>query len=115
MTETPLWSADVSRHGSVSTVTLSGELDLVAAGHLRLLLVEQLDQPGTTGVTADLKAVTFVDSAALGAFISAYQHAAAVNRRFFLAEPARPVRRVLEISGVYEMLVAVDENVTPPG
>jgi anti-anti-sigma factor len=114
MTETSLWSADVSRHGSSSTVTLGGELDLVAADPLRSLIVDLLDQPGTTGVTVNLTAVTFLDSAALGALIIAYQHAEAVDRRFSVADPARPVRRVLEISGVYEILVGAGDGTTPP-
>jgi anti-sigma B factor antagonist len=113
MTEIPLWSADVSRTGGTSRVTLTGELDLMAADSLRQLLIEQLDRPGTTEVAVDLAAVTFLDSAALGALITAYQHAEERHRHLVLTEAARPVRRVLEISGVYEMLVAPGDASTP--
>ena len=113
MTEVPLWSADVSRHGSTSTVTLGGELDLMAAEPLRQLIIEELDRPGTTDVAVDLAAVTFLDSAGLGALILAYQHAEGTDRHLVMREPARPVRRVLEISGVYEMLVAPGDATAP--
>ena len=105
MTDTPLWSAQITEDGGVHTVTLTGELDLVAADELRQMLITQLDRPGATGVIANLAGVTFLDSGALGALIVAYRHAEDNDRRFALAEPARPVRRVLEIGGVYEILV----------
>jgi anti-anti-sigma factor len=106
VTQTPLWSADIDQHGSTSRVTLHGELDLIAAEPLRRLLLEQLDRPDTEDVVADLAAVTFLDSAALGALIVAYRRAEQLDRHFALTRPARSVRRVLEIGGVYDILVA---------
>jgi anti-anti-sigma factor len=106
VTNAPLWSAHVTEHGSTHTVTLAGELDLTAADGLRHLLVAQLDEPGTTDVVANLAGVTFLDSAALGALIVVYRHAEDADRQFTLSEPARSVRRVLEIGGVYDILVS---------
>ena len=104
MTDTPLWSALVTEHGSTRTVTLAGELDLLGADELRQLLIAQLDGPGATTVVADLAGVTFLDSAALGALVLAYRHADDFDRRFTVVAPARSVRHVLEIGGVYEIL-----------
>ena len=104
MNDTPLWSAHVTEDGSTRTVTLTGELDLLGAEGLRQLLVAQLDGPGAAAVVADLAAVTFLDSAALGAHGLAYRHAQDSDRRFPGAAPARSVRHVLEIGGVYEIL-----------
>jgi len=106
MVTQPLWSADIDQHGSTCTVTLNGELDLIAAEPLRLLLLARLDRPDTADVVADLAAVTFLDSAALGILIVAYRRAEQLDRRFALTRPVRSVRRVLEISGVYDILVA---------
>jgi anti-anti-sigma factor len=106
MTNVSLWSASVCATGSTHTVTLAGELDLAAADELRQLLLAQLDEPGTTDVVANLAGVTFLDSAALGALINAYRHAADTDQRFTLTELTRPVRRVLDIGGVYDILVA---------
>jgi anti-anti-sigma factor len=114
MTETPLWSADIAQHGSTSTVTLNGELDLIAADPLHLLLIAQIDRPSTTDVVADLAAVTFLDSAALGTLILAYRHAEELDCHFTLIDPVRSVRRVLEISGVYDILVASGGAAAPP-
>jgi anti-anti-sigma factor len=108
VTEAPLWSTDVSRHGSTSRVMIKGELDLIAADPLRLLLLAQLDRTDTTHVVADLAAVTFLDSAALGTLIVAYRHAEEHGRRFVIAQPIQSVRRVLEIGGVYDILVGSD-------
>jgi anti-anti-sigma factor len=105
MIDVPLWSARVSTRGDARTVTLAGELDLAGADELTSLLVAELETPGTTVVSADLAAVTFVDSAALGALIVAYQHAEGTAHRFAVTNPTPPVRRILEISGVYGMLV----------
>jgi anti-anti-sigma factor len=104
MTDTPLWSAVITEAGSSHLVTLTGELDLLAADDLRRLLAAQLDRPGATAVVADLAAVTFLDSAALGALVHAYRHAEDSGRRFTVVASVRSVRHVLEIGGVYEIL-----------
>ncbi len=104
MTDTPLWSAIVTEDGSTHTVTLTGELDLLGADGLRRILVAQLDLPGATAVVADLAAVTFLDSAALGALVLAYRHAEDSDRRFTVMAPVHSVQHVLEIGGVYEIL-----------
>ncbi|WP_306215655.1 STAS domain-containing protein [Actinoplanes sp. RD1] len=100
------WSADISVLGGTATVALGGELDQLAADQLRLLLLALLDRPGITEVVASLAAVTFLGSGALGALVLAYRHARELGRRFVVTQPGRPVRRVLEIGGVVEILVA---------
>ena len=99
------WSALVSADAGTQVVTLRGELDLSAADDLRELLLRQLDIPDATDVVADLTAVSFLDSAALGSLITAYQHAEDTGRVFTLTNPARAVRLILDISGVTEILV----------
>ncbi|GAA2704553.1 MULTISPECIES: STAS domain-containing protein [Actinoplanes] len=104
MTTAPQWSAHVTEEGDTNTVALTGELDLLVADELTQLLITRLDRPGTVRVIADLTAVTFLDSAALGSLIVAYRHAQETGERFTLANPTRPVRRILDISGVYDIL-----------
>ncbi|SDT74738.1 STAS domain-containing protein [Actinoplanes derwentensis] len=105
MVELPLWSAAVTIHQGTRTVALTGELDLAAADQLLHLLRTELDTAGTAVVVVDLAAVSFLDSAALAAFVGAYNHADAAGLRFQLVNPVPSVRRVLDISGVYEVLV----------
>ena len=104
MTDNQLWSFRTDDHDGTPTVALTGELDLAAADELRTLLTDHLDRPGTTTVVADLSGVTFMDSAALGALIAAYQHATAADHTFVITAPTRGVRRIMEIAGIYEIL-----------
>jgi anti-sigma B factor antagonist len=106
MTGIPLWTAAVTTHDNTRTVALTGEIDLAGADELLRLLVTELDGPGVTMVVGELADVDFLDSAGLGAFVGAYNHAVRVGRRFHLINPGRSVLRVLEISGVDEVLVA---------
>lgn len=104
MTSLSLWSARLSADGPVRTVTLAGELDYYAADELCGLLVEQIDQPGTDTVVAGLADVSFLDSAALGALIQAFQHAGDTGRAFRITEPRHTVLRVLQITGMADIL-----------
>ncbi|WP_433796433.1 STAS domain-containing protein [Actinoplanes sp. CA-252034] len=104
MSNIPLWTASVTAHDTVRTVSLTGELDLTAADELFRLLCAELDTPGAACVVADLAEVTFLDSAALGAFIGVHNHAGTIGRQFHVINAARPVRRILDITGVYEIL-----------
>ncbi|MEV6304104.1 STAS domain-containing protein [Actinoplanes sp. NPDC051861] len=104
MTDNQIWAYRIDDHDGTPTVALTGELDLAAADELRAILTAQLDRPATTGVTADLSGVTFMDSAALGALIAAFQHAAATNHTFVITDAPRGVRRIMEIAGIYDIL-----------
>lgn len=104
MTGRPLWSTELRDDGDTRVVALTGELDLDAADELTTLLIEQLDMPGTATVVVDLAGVSFLDSAALGALILAFQHAGEVGRVLRIVEPQHSVRRVLEITGMSDIL-----------
>ena len=104
MTDLPIWKFSLLDRDDAHVVALAGELDLDAADTVRRTLVEQLDRPTTATVVADLTDVTFVDSAALGALIGAYRHAAERDRRFIVTGAAHAVRRVMQIAGVYDLL-----------
>lgn len=104
MPDLPSWTASITTRDGVTTVALTGELDLAVADELQRLLVSELDAPGTTTVVVDLADVSFLDSAGLGSFVTAYNHAVAAGHRFQLSNPVRAVRRILDISGVYDIL-----------
>ena len=99
-----LWSARIIEHDDTRTVALTGEIDLTGADELHRLLITELDDPAVMTVTADLANVTFLDSAALGALIRAFHHADGIGRHFFARNPTRPVRRVLDMTGIYDIL-----------
>ncbi|GLY94468.1 STAS domain-containing protein [Actinoplanes sp. NBRC 103695] len=115
MTDLPIWRSQVHDQGDSRTVTISGELDLTVAGDLRQMLIAQLDRAGTTGVNAELSAVTFLDSAGLGALIGAFQHADQLGRGFTVSGPVQGVQRVMQIAGVYDLLTVGDVRRSQPG
>jgi anti-sigma B factor antagonist len=107
----PLWSYRHSHDRRIRTVHLSGELDLVVADDLGALLLAQFAQPETDAVVADLTEVGFMDSAALGALLLAYQHASDHGGRFTVTGATGGVARVLEITGVAGLLSGTAEGV----
>ena len=106
MTDLPLWKSDLREHGDSHVVALTGELDLIAADEISRILVQRFDQTVSGPVVADLSEVTFLDSAALGALIIAFQHARDVGRGFLVTGAIHGVRRIMEIAGVYDLLSA---------
>lgn len=104
---TPIWSYRTSPDSAGGTIiALTGELDLHGADALRTLLRNLLDTAVTHRVVADLDAVTFFDSAALGAVINAYQHAVDCGGQFAVINLTHTVRRILEITGMLEILTS---------
>ena len=97
--QTPLWQHAVDRGEVLSTVTLSGELDLFANRAVRELLVGELRQPGLTGLLVDMSAVTFIDSTVLGTLVYAHNAAHDAGRQFIIS-PSERVRRIVEITGL---------------
>ncbi|GIF15995.1 STAS domain-containing protein [Actinoplanes teichomyceticus] len=108
MTGLPLWQSRIAEQGDTSTVTLAGELDLAAADELREMLTARIDRPDVRIVVVDIAAVDFLDSAALGALLLAYRHAADNDCEFVVTGAARGVRRLMEIAGVHGILAGTE-------
>ena len=104
MHPSPSWSSRLELRDGTRIVLLSGDIDLTGADQVRRLLIGELDQPGSAHVVADLSGVPFLDSAGLGALISAYNHAEELGQRFSVREPQHTTRRIMEIAGVLELL-----------
>lgn len=98
------WSCTVTRAGDICTVTLSGELDLLARDALGDVLLSEVDRPGTVAVHIDLGAVDFLDSSGMSAIAGAYSAAQAAGRRLVLVRTSRRARKVLEITGLLPLL-----------
>ena len=86
------------------TLVLAGELDLGTADTLRICLQQLGD--GYDELVVDLEALHFLDSTGLGLLV-ATRHALAGRDRpgaMVLRNPQGNVRRVLEVSGVDQVL-----------
>ncbi|MEZ5412165.1 MAG: STAS domain-containing protein [Acidimicrobiales bacterium] len=94
-------------------ITLSGDLDLPQADDLRRQLA-QLSRPGQR-VEIDMSRVTFFNSTTVSVIAAAYQHIEAIGGAVVIIYPSVIVRRVLEITGLQNLIdpvlpVAVDPS-----
>ena len=88
----PVFAATADVDGGHVTVVVTGEVDMSTADQM----FRAATPDGASRASLDLRAVTFFDSAAIHALIrlaDRYQDALDVT-------PSRPVRRVLDISGL---------------
>jgi anti-anti-sigma factor len=90
----------------VVLLTLEGELDLAAAPAMRGRL-ESARAEGARAVVLDFSAVTFVDSAALHELLLGHQRLQAGGAQLLVAGAARPVARLLELTGSAGVLTLV--------
>lgn len=93
--------ATVSRNGEVTTLALTGELDLATVEIVREKLGEALGD-GSSSVVLDLRRLTFIDSTGIAFLLSATKEDRE-GRLSFVASEAPAVQRVLTITGVAEL------------
>lgn len=84
-------------------VTVTGALDLHSAPPLTEALQPLLGARGRT-VLVDLAGVTFLDSSGLTCLIAAYRTTRDTGARVALVAPSPPVRAMLELTGVDQVL-----------
>ena len=90
-------------NGEAIVLRLAGELDMSTAPEL-LDQVVALVAAGTSRVVVDLAALTFCDSAGLTSFVRADRRCAAAGGWLRLTGAHGHVARVIEISGLGEVL-----------
>lgn len=100
----PTWTYRVSAEGGLTTVALTGEIDLTGAGQLRSLLTDVVRDAGV--VNMDASGLRFIDSTVLSALIAVRNNAVAAGRRFAVVNPSAQVSRVLEMTGTLHVLTA---------
>lgn len=88
----------VRRESGVVIVAVAGDIDISTASRLRDALFELAGTAGT--LIVDLNRVTFIDSAGLGALVSAYRHATAHGGSLHAVCSRPPIRRLLWLTGV---------------
>jgi anti-sigma B factor antagonist len=107
--------------GDAVVIAVVGELDMATAPHLQVHITEQLDN-GRKRLVFDLAEVSFCDSTGLSIFVRAKNSCDETGGTVRLAAPQRGVRRILEVSGLVEVLptydtvdeaVAADQPVAP--
>ena len=87
----------------VLVITPAGEVDLSTAGVLRKAAYDAVDS-GPNRLVVDLSGLSFCGSTGLVVLMDTRGHACAHGVSFRTAAAARPVRRVLEITNLLDML-----------
>lgn len=84
-------------------ITMSGELDrLVAERFSRALRDAELS--GAKRIVLDTAELTFMDSAGLALVLQGARRAGAARRELVVANPAGPIRRLLEIAAMGHLI-----------
>jgi anti-sigma B factor antagonist len=91
------------QRGNVVVVSVAGELDMATAPQLQDQISDLLEK-GRTRLVFDLAEVSFCDSTGLSVFVRAKNHCDAAGGVVRLAAPQRAVLRILEVSGLVEVL-----------
>ena len=98
----------------VPVVTAPEEIDLTDVDGLRAALLEAAG-PGSPALVVDMTRTRFCDSAGLRVLADAHKRALAAGGAVLLAVPPAAVLRVLEITGVDQVIphfASLDEAVT---
>ena len=102
MTLLPITTIDGA---GAATITATGEIDMDTSGDLADAITAALSDPRVTEVVIDLGHVTFLDMVALGDLLRRRADALDTGRTLRLTAPRGVVRRVLDISGTYSLLI----------
>jgi anti-anti-sigma factor len=102
------FSFETALAGSTATVTVRGELDLLATAALEPELTRLACEPGLVEVALDLRELDFLDSNGLRAVVCAAHLLAENDRRLVLVRGPSLVQRVFELTRMTDQLEFVD-------
>ncbi|HWC27833.1 MAG TPA: STAS domain-containing protein [Solirubrobacteraceae bacterium] len=108
MSNDPSYRESYLRDGT-RLVTLGGELDVFTAGAEVQELLEECAE-GACHVVLDMSAVTFIDSSGLALLIKTDRRLSAADRRLVVLRPHPNVRRILELTGLDQLLSVADSS-----
>ena len=107
VTEPDVFSITTSVRGDVLVVTVTGEVDLTTAPELTRAM--HLTSAHTSRLVADLAGVTFLDSSGLNALVRGSRELEERGIGFrVVAEPDGPVRRLLDLTQLVDVVHVVD-------
>ena len=92
----------VAHAGGAARVAVRGEIDIASSDELRSALLT-LSEQGVCDVTVDLADLAFIDSTGLGALIRVLKHYRENGGDLKLANPTKPVAKVLEITSLDQL------------
>ena len=87
-------------------LAVAGEIDMATVDQLQGAIGDAVTRADTATVVIDLTDVTFCDSIGIGTLVRAHVEAARQGTVVRISNPQRQIRRVLEITGVLDILSA---------
>ena len=109
----PVLQVTIEETADGATVRASGEVDVQSADELRGHLL--LAAAAHRRLVLDLSGVTFMDSAGLGALVSAHRAVAERDGTLVVAGARGMVRQVLAASRLDELLTLAGDGTAPGG
>jgi anti-anti-sigma factor len=88
----------------VLSLAVVGEIDMASAVAFDAAIDNALDVDGVTRVLIDLDRTTFLDSTGVRSLLRGHGLAHERGISFRILNPTRVVRRVLELTGVFDLL-----------
>jgi anti-sigma B factor antagonist len=88
-------------------LSVSGELDLLSSPELEQAL-ERVNAGDSELVMLDMRRLEFMDSTGLHTLVKAHQRAHESGRRFVVIKGGEQVQRLLNLTGMSELLTVVD-------
>jgi anti-anti-sigma factor len=88
----------------VLSLAVVGEMDMASAVAFDVAIDNALDVDGVARVLIDLDRTTFLDSTGVRSLLRGHVQAHERGISFRIMNPTRVVRRVLELTGVFDLL-----------
>lgn len=90
--------------GAETVIKISGDLDPATAPALEAALADAVADPEVSSIAVDLSGLTFLDSSGLRVFVVAREAMRAREAAFTLRSPSANVRRLLDVTGLGEVI-----------
>jgi anti-anti-sigma factor len=103
----PSFDLKVVKSDRTTHIAPAGELDIASAPEFESAIAEATAEPGST-LVLDLRELTFMDSTGLRALAQTNARAEQDGFSLSIVRGPRQIERVLEISGLAELLPLVD-------
>jgi anti-anti-sigma factor len=95
-------SVEYRADGQRPVLAVAGEIDLTTAGQFRDAVERVLDDHGR--VELDLRDTTFMDGSGLAVLVAVHRRLGQNHEAIVVRDPSSAVRRVLDVSGVSQLL-----------
>ena len=98
------FAVEVAAQDRALTLAVTGALDVATAGDLWAAGSRGIDESEAATVLLDMAGVDFLDSSGVSALVKLRKHAVGAGAVFQVLNPRPPVRRVLDLSGLSDLL-----------